>query len=73
VRVGEARPPPFTLFTITYQVECMLQLRGQIHSSYFISITQPSHYIYHNVQSCDVRSRWEGRFTHPFSILSLYM
>ncbi len=37
---GVARLPPFTLFTITYKVSVYrstFQLRGQIHSSYFIS------------------------------------
>jgi hypothetical protein len=35
--VGSARPPAFTIFTITLKAVCTLQLRGQIHSSYFIS------------------------------------
>jgi hypothetical protein len=38
VRVGGARPTPFTIFTITYTaLQCTLQLSGQIYSPYFIS------------------------------------
>ncbi len=37
VRVGGARPPPFTLLPSRIKLKCKLQLRGQIHSSYFIS------------------------------------
>ncbi len=33
----------------------------------------PFHYIYHHVQSCSVRSSWNGRYTHPISSLSLYV
>jgi hypothetical protein len=29
--------PPFIRFTIMYMMQCTLQLRGQIHSPYFIS------------------------------------
>jgi hypothetical protein len=32
----------------------------------------PFHYIYHHVQSCGVRSRWEGRYTPPVSTLPQY-
>ncbi len=36
--MGGARPPPFTITTITYKVVVYtLQLRGQIHSLYFYS------------------------------------
>ncbi len=31
------------------------------------------HYIYHHVQSCGVRYRWEGRFTTPLSTLPQYV
>ncbi len=43
VRLGGARPPPFTL-------QC----------------------IYHHVQSCGVRSNWEGRCTPPISTVPRY-
>jgi hypothetical protein len=33
----------------------------------------PLHYIYHHVQSCGVRSSWEGRYTPCFSTLPLYV
>ncbi len=33
----------------------------------------PFHWIYLYVQSCCVRSSWEGRYTFPISILSLYV
>ncbi len=31
------------------------------------------HYFYHHVQSCGIRSSWEGRYTPPFSTLPLYV
>ena len=31
------------------------------------------HYNNHHVQSCGVRSSWEGRHTHPISTLPLYV
>ncbi len=33
----------------------------------------PFHYIYHHIQSCSVRSSWEGRYTPPISPLPLYV
>ena len=33
----------------------------------------PFHYIYHHVQSCILRSNWEGRYTLPISTLPLYV
>jgi hypothetical protein len=33
---GGARPPPFTIFTITYKFWCTLQLRGQIHPLFLL-------------------------------------
>jgi hypothetical protein len=35
-RVQGARPPSFTLFTISTKLQSTLHLRGQIHSPYFI-------------------------------------
>ncbi len=32
----------------------------------------PFHSIYHHVQSCGVRSSWEGRYTPPIYILHMY-
>ncbi len=33
----------------------------------------PFHSIYHHLQSCDVRSSWEGWYTHPISFLVIYL
>ncbi len=33
----------------------------------------PFHYFYHHGPSCGVRSSWQGRYTHPFSTLTLYV
>jgi len=33
----------------------------------------PVHYVYHHVQSCSVRSSWEGRYTPPISTLPPYV
>ncbi len=33
----------------------------------------PFHCIYHHIQSCSVRSSWEGRYTPPISTLPLYL
>ncbi len=33
----------------------------------------PFHSLYHHVQSCSVRSSWEGRHTPPISSLPLYI
>ncbi len=33
----------------------------------------PHHYIYHNIQSCSVRSSWVGSYTPPISSLPLFV
>jgi hypothetical protein len=37
------------------------------------ALPTPFHYIFHGVQSCDVCSSWEGRFTPFISILPLFV
>jgi hypothetical protein len=85
-RLGDARPPPFTIFTITYKV--MVYTAGT-HSPYFYSTPvcslwyispacesegctpTPFHYIYHHVQSCVYALA--DRAGTPISTLPLYV
>jgi hypothetical protein len=67
----------------TVDTEWQLPLSG-VHSIMMEKLAQSSedggalhaisfHYIYHHVQSCDVCSSWEGRYTLPVSTLPLYV
>jgi hypothetical protein len=56
---GGACPPPFSISTLMYKVVlCTLQLRGQIHSSYFYSTPVCTLWVY--PENRDLEERIEG-------------